>query len=72
MDYVTTKEAAEILSVTSTRVATFIRDGRLPAEKIGGVWLIGKNDLSKFARCPRPVGWKRGRPRRSNIADAIT
>jgi excisionase family DNA binding protein len=68
MDYITTKQASEILSVTSTRIAVFIRDGRLPAEKISGVWLIKKADLNNFACRSRPKGWKKVRPRKLSIS----
>jgi excisionase family DNA binding protein len=47
-DYVTTKEAAELLGVSRARVAALIKNGRLRAKKAGRAWLIFRFDLDKF------------------------
>lgn len=65
MEYLTTKEAAEILGISPTRVAFLIREGRLKAEKAGNTWLILRSEVMLFSRRPRPSGWKKGRPRKS-------
>jgi excisionase family DNA binding protein len=53
MDHVTTQQAGEILGVTSQRVLALIRDGRLPAMKVGRDWLIAMRDLDKFEKRPQ-------------------
>lgn len=66
MDYVNTIQAGKYLSISPTRVAVLIRQGRLKAEKISNTWLILRADLEEFAKRPRPDGWKKGRPRKIN------
>jgi excisionase family DNA binding protein len=45
MSLLTTKEVAERLGVTLPRVHTFIKEGRLPAEKLGRDLFIKEEDL---------------------------
>jgi len=45
MKLLTTKEAAERLGVGYVRVHQLIKQGRLPAEKVGRDWLIREEDL---------------------------
>ena len=45
MKLLTAKQAAQILGVDSSRVRVLIREGRLPAQKIGRDWIILKPDL---------------------------
>jgi excisionase family DNA binding protein len=40
-----TKEASERLAVSQQRIQALIKNGKLPAEKIGRDWLIKENDL---------------------------
>jgi excisionase family DNA binding protein len=47
MKMLTTKQAAEILKVHHSRVRILIREGRLPAQKIGRDWIIMEPDLEK-------------------------
>ena len=59
MDLLTTKEAAERLGVTVTRVQQMITAGRLPAEKMGRDYFIKVDDLAtvedrKPGRPPKP------------------
>jgi len=49
MKLLTTEEAAERLGVTKRRVQAMIRDGRLPAEKMGRDWFIREEDLAIVA-----------------------
>jgi excisionase family DNA binding protein len=42
----TTKEAAEILNVSTARVRQMVLSGRLPAEKFGRDLLIHEKDLA--------------------------
>lgn len=40
-----TEEAAERLGVAGSRIRQLIKEGRLPAKKIGGGWVIAGKDL---------------------------
>ncbi len=53
MDYLNTFQAGEILGVSAQRVLALIRDGRLPARKVGRDWLIVRSDLDKFQKRPQ-------------------
>lgn len=44
--FLTTSEAAKHLGISQRRVIALIESGRLPAQKVGGIWLIRKEDLS--------------------------
>jgi excisionase family DNA binding protein len=63
-DFVTTKEAAEILGVTPGRVRAMIGAGRLPAQTVGtgqrSVHLIARADL-KLVKNRKP-GRPKGKP----------
>jgi len=45
MKLLTTAEVAERLSVHRTRVNVLIREGRLPAQQYGRVYLVNEKDL---------------------------
>ena len=45
MKLLTAKQAAQILGVDSSRVRVLIREGRLPAQKVGRDWVILEPDL---------------------------
>ncbi len=47
MKLLTAKQAAEILGVHHSRVRVLIREGRLPAQKLGREWIIMEPDLKK-------------------------
>ena len=47
MKLLTAKQAAEILGVHHSRVRVLIREGRLPAQKLGREWIIMESDLEK-------------------------
>jgi excisionase family DNA binding protein len=49
MKLLTTKEAAEILGVSQTRVQQLILDGRLPAQRMGRDNFIKEEDLKLVA-----------------------
>ena len=40
-----TKEASERLAVSQQRIKALIKNGQLPAEKVGRDWLIKEDDL---------------------------
>jgi excisionase family DNA binding protein len=59
MSTLTTDQAAKCLGVTTNRVRVLIREGRLPAEKFGPVYVIKESDLKlvkdrKPGRPPKP------------------
>lgn len=56
----TTKEAAERLSVSRSRVLELIKNGQLSARKLSGVWLVDKDSVEERMR---NVNKKGGRPK---------
>jgi excisionase family DNA binding protein len=58
MKLLTAKQAAQILGVDDSRVRVLIREGRLPAQKIGRDWIILEPDL-EFVKDRKP-----GRPKK--------
>lgn len=72
MKLLTTKEAAERLDVTSTRIRAMILAGRLPAEKFGHVHMIREEDLALVAdRKPgRPPASKKAAKKKSKKGGA--
>lgn len=52
MDELTTKEAAEILGISPSRIRQFILEKRLPATKHGRDLFILKKDLVAMERRP--------------------
>ncbi len=48
--YVNVVEAAEVLGVHWETVKRLCREGRIPAQKVHNMWLIGKRDLARFAK----------------------
>ncbi len=55
-DLLSTNEVAEKLGVTSIRIRAMIRNGNLPAQKIGRDYVVKESDL-KFVKDRKP-----GRP----------
>ena len=51
--YITQADAAREIDVEYHTVARWIREGKIHAEKIGGVVLIRKADLVNMKRSPR-------------------
>jgi excisionase family DNA binding protein len=64
MNLLTTKQAAERLGVTVTRVQQLIAAGRLPAQKMGRDFFIKEDDL-KLVEDRKP-----GRPRKAQSEKA--
>jgi excisionase family DNA binding protein len=60
MEIVNTAQAAQVLGITRRRVNALIKEGRLPATKLGRDWAIGQDDLEAFAKLPRPTGKRVG------------
>ena len=52
-DFMTVTEAGKKLGLTSQRVSTFCRQGRLNgAKKIGHYWIIPRESVERFKRQP--------------------
>jgi excisionase family DNA binding protein len=62
----TTNEAAEKLEVTPHQIRWLIRNGRLPAQRVGRDYFIKVNDLRLVKDRPRgrPKGAKDSKPRK--------
>lgn len=62
-DLLTVPQAAKLRGLTSPRwLLTLIHDGRLPATRIGGRWLIRRQDLDRLQVGDK--GWPRDAARR--------
>jgi excisionase family DNA binding protein len=59
-DFVTTTEAAQILGVSYYTVYEYIREKRIVAELVGGVYLMPRSSVEQFK--PKPTGRTRTRP----------
>ncbi len=59
-DFVTTSEAAEVLGVSYYTVYEYIREKRLVAEMVGGIYMIPKKAVQEFKA--KPTGRTRIRP----------
>lgn len=59
MALISTKDAAERLKLSARRVQELVKDGRIPAQMIGGVYMIDHRDL-KLVKDRKP-----GRPRKA-------
>lgn len=57
MKIMSTAQAAQALGVGQQRVREFIRDGLLPAQRLGREWLIKESDLKRVRNRRKP-----GRP----------
>ena len=55
---ITVSEAAGILGVTRQRVLQYIDEGKLPAQRIGPIYVVRRADLEPLKHV------KRGRPRK--------
>lgn len=58
-DYLCSADAADFLNVSVPRIYQFVRDGRLPSERIGRTMFFPRTALEKFRKKPR----KNGRPK---------
>lgn len=58
-EYMTSKEAGELLGLTADRVRQLAIDGKLPGQHHGRDWAFLRSDVEAYAASSRP---KRGRP----------
>jgi excisionase family DNA binding protein len=65
MSLLTTNEVAGRLGVTVKRVQAMIRDGRLPAEKLGRDYVIKEQDL-KLVADRKPGRPPNAKPKKTN------
>ena len=59
-DFVTTNEAAEMLGVSYYTVYEYIREKRLVAERVGGIYMIPAKAVKEFKA--KPTGRTRAKP----------
>ncbi|SRR6266571_2764209 len=59
-DFVTTNEAAEMLGLSYYTVYEYVREKRLLAERIGGIYMIPRKAVEEFR--PKPTGRTRAKP----------
>lgn len=59
-DFITTKEAANLIGVSVKQIQVWLKAGRIPAKKYGPNWLIKNEDVAEFAVKERQPG----RPRK--------
>ena len=64
MKIITADQAGEILKISDRRVRALIQAGRLPAQKIGGGWIINEKDLERVKHR------KPGRPKKTDKAES--
>lgn len=55
-DYVTTKEAAELLGVDRTHINRLLRENRLRGQKLGHEWIIFRPSLTEYLQTKDPSG----------------
>lgn len=63
LEYMSVREAADILGVSNPRIYAMLRDGILSGTKIGGAQLVGTESVKARFNSPR----KAGRPKREAI-----
>lgn len=57
----TTDEAADALRVSTRTVYTWIKEGKVPARRVGRKWLIAEPDLNALLQgTPAPTGEGKG------------
>jgi excisionase family DNA binding protein len=61
-DLMTIPQAATVLAMHRAAVFRAVQAGRLPAVKVGGVWVLRRADVEAYRDTPRPRG---GRPRKA-------
>jgi excisionase family DNA binding protein len=53
ISYYTVDQIAELLHIHPKTIQRYIREGKLPASKIGKSWRVSGHDLSRFAEGAR-------------------
>lgn len=60
-ELLTIPQAAAVLSMHRAAVFRAVKDGRLPGQKVGGVWVLRRGDVEVYRNTPRHKG---GRPKK--------
>lgn len=60
-EYLSTREAADLLGLSKARIDQFCRDGRLPSVTVGNARIILRADVVAFRKQKRPAGAKPGK-----------
>lgn len=55
-EYVTSREAADLLGLSKARVDQFVRKGRLSGVMVGNTRLIPRAEVEAMKKTPRPPG----------------
>jgi len=53
--FLTPKEVSDLLQVSVYTVRRWIKQGELPAYKVGRLWRINKGDLNQWLKQQRPL-----------------
>jgi excisionase family DNA binding protein len=69
MEQYTVDQVAELLGLHVKTVRNYVRDGRLPAVRIGKQYRISKDDLAAFAGLP--VSAPEPRPRHAEVSSIV-
>ncbi len=64
IEYMSVREAADILGVSNPRIYAMLRDGVLSGRKVGGAQLVGTQSVKNRFNAPRTAG----RPRKAALA----
>jgi excisionase family DNA binding protein len=57
LDWVTVKEAGELLGVSARRVSALVKSGRLKATRVGErVLMLRRDEVVAFGKIDRPTG----------------
>ncbi len=55
-DYITTRQAADLLGIRIESVIQLCNDKRLDSEKVGNSWIIRKSSVEEYYRSKAPSG----------------
>ncbi|MGR6918088.1 helix-turn-helix domain-containing protein [[Actinomadura] parvosata] len=69
MEHYTVEQVAELLGLHVKTVRNYVRDGRLPAVRIGKQYRITKQDLATFTGLPVPAAATR--PRHAEVSSIV-
>lgn len=64
-DWMTVREAMELLHVSRSRIYELKNDGTIRWAKSGGILKLSATDVRGYAARDKRPGWPSGRPRRS-------
>lgn len=48
IQFISAKEAAELLGVSKQRIIHLINEGRINAERVGNAWVLLKSEVERF------------------------